>query len=121
MHAQVIGALNVKGEVCELRWLLTAIHTTALQNFAKKLCVVPFLLLLSEPVAILSGTLSSLTPISCFCSPKKDTRGWYLCNKSVLFTKTSELSERPADLFPLQANTILHKSVTNMKNISQFS
>ena len=34
MHAQVIGALNVKDEGCELRWLLTAIHTTALQNFA---------------------------------------------------------------------------------------
>ena len=36
---------------CKGRWLRTANHTTALQNFATEPCVVPFPWLLSEPVA----------------------------------------------------------------------
>ena len=35
---------------CKGRWLRTAIHTTALQNFATEPCVVPFPGLLSKPV-----------------------------------------------------------------------
>ena len=56
MHAQVIRALNAKEEACELRWLLTAIHTTALQNFAREACVVPFPWLLSRRVANVRNT-----------------------------------------------------------------
>ena len=78
--------------------------TTALQNFATEPCVVPFPWLPPK-----------------FAVQTESTRGGYLRSRFALFTKTSELSGRPADLFTLQANTILHTSYTSMKNISRFS
>ena len=120
MHAQVIGALNVKGEVCELRWLLTAIHTTALQNFAREACVVPFPWLLSKPIPNVTHThFADATLV--FLQSKQKIPGEGICATGLCYTKTSELSGRPADLFPLQANTILHKSATNTKSMSRFS
>ena len=54
---------------------------------------------------------------------KQKIPGEGMCATGLRYTTTQESSERPADLFTfaLQAKTILHKSATNMKNISQFS
>ena len=122
MRAEVIGTLNVKDEACELGWLLTAIHTTALQNFAKEPCVVPFPWLLSKPIANVTHThFADATLV--FLQSRQKIPGEGICATGLRYTTTQESSERPADLFifALQAKTVLHKSATNMKNISRFS
>ena len=122
MRAEVIGTLNVKDEACELRWLLTAIHTTALQHFAKEPCVVSFPRLLSKPVADVRHTHFADGTLVLFQSKQK-IPGEGICATGLRYTTTQESSKRPADFFTfaLQAKTILHKSATNMKNISRFS